>query len=148
MTVYAEAPVDVQRRLLVSLARLRLSMTRDGHHDTCIDLCTALEALVGDYHRKEFVERVAWTYAAARDRALAVEDPIRKTVRRFYDHRCRIVHGKIFEEQPLLTQAAESILIECIKWIVWEQNVPNWRAAVRMSPATHRTSRRTDRPQG
>jgi len=44
----------------------------------------------------------------------------------------------------LLTQAAESILIECIKWIVREQKVPNWRAAVRTSPATYRISRRAD----
>ncbi len=53
-------------------------------------------------------------------------------------------HDKVFEEQPLLTQAAESILIECIKWIVREQKVPNWRAAVRTSPATYRISRRAD----
>lgn len=122
VTDFAEASDSVRRHLMIPLARLRMALTRREYVDRCIDLCVALEALVGNWHLKGFSERVAWVYS----RVLGDYDGTRSTVKSFHRHRGRIVHAQPFSEKPELVEAATSILIECIKWIVQNRRIPDW----------------------
>ena len=122
VTDFAGTSDRVRRHLMIPLARLRMAMTRREYVDRCIDLCVALEALVGDWHRKGFSERVAWVYS----QVLGDYDETRRTVKRFHGHRGRIVHAQPFREEPELVEAATSILIQCIKWVVQNRRIPDW----------------------
>lgn len=97
-------------------------MTRCEYADRCIDLCVALEALVGDWRLKGFSGRVAWVYS----RAGGNHDWAKATMKRFHGHRGRIVHAQPFEEKPELVGDAMAILIDCIKWVVRNKRIPDW----------------------
>lgn len=124
VTAFAAASDEVRRRMMIPLARLRMAMTRREYADRCIDLCVALEALVGDGRKKEFSERVAWIYS---QKSGDYQDTKRK-MKTFRGHRGRIVHAQPFDERPEMVEEAMSILIECIKWIVRNRRIPDWKA--------------------
>ena len=122
VTAFAETSDDVRRHLMIPLARLRMAMMRREYVDRCIDLCVALEALVGAWGLKRFSERVAWVYSHVSDDV----DGTKSTMKKFRSHRGRIVHAQPFKEQPELVEEAMSILIECIKWVVRSRRIPDW----------------------
>lgn len=123
VTAFAETSDSVRRHLMIPLARLRMAMTRREYVDRCIDLCVALEALVGDWHLKGFSERVAWVYS----QVSGDYDRTRRTVKNFHGHRGKIVHAQPVKERPELVEEAMSILIDCIKWVVRNGRIPDWK---------------------
>lgn len=123
VTAFAETSDGVRKHLMIPLARLRMAMTRREYVDRCIDLCVALEALVGDWHLKGFSERVAWVYS----QVSGDYDGTRRTMKNFHRHRGKIVHAQPFKERPELVEKAMSILIDCIKWVVRTGRIPDWK---------------------
>ena len=123
VTAFAETSDSVRQHLMIPLARLRMAMTRRDHFDRCIDLCVALEALVGDWHLKGFSERIAWMYS----HVSGDYDAALRTAKGFHGHRGRIVHAQPVKERPELVEEAMSILIDCIKWVVRQGRIPDWK---------------------
>ncbi len=122
VTAFAETSDKVRQYLMIPLSRLRMAMTRREYADRCIDLCIALEALVGNWHMKGFSDRIARVHS----QESGAYDSTKSTMKKFHGHRGRIVHAQPFEEQPELVEEAKSILIECIKWVVRNRRIPDW----------------------
>jgi hypothetical protein len=87
----APAPISLASR------RLNSAMLRDDETDSVVDLCTGLEALLTDETRTEMTHKLALRAAAITSLSGDFQYPppqVFKAVKRIYEYRSRLVHGR------------------------------------------------------
>ena len=126
-TALVEGPARVRRSLRVPLSRLRMSLSRLDTTDRCLDLLLALEILVDTQAPAQFSARVAWLHQQVR----GADGISRSRVGRFRGFRGRAVHGKDLESKDYpLMKTVTTVLRDCIKWVIRNQQIPDWETGV------------------